>query len=184
MQVAQTNLMEVNLVLLETIAIIIVTKTMIAIITMITMIVIIETIIVTMMIVETIVMRTTMMKRSIASTQIVVMIVTIILMANEQMTSRQCMLIAASRAPKAMIAPLDVPLILPAMDQTTDITCQAVALVVPQVAALFLTIRLIVRTLACIPTVLQATPTMMPINLATSLRVSCLVAKKWLMIPS
>jgi hypothetical protein len=91
------------------------------------------------------------------------------------------MLTAASLALEAAIVPWSISLLLPAADLTT---CHEVALIVPQVATLFLTIRLIVRTLAHVPTVSQATLKMIPINLATSLGVSCLVAKKWLMIPS
>jgi hypothetical protein len=94
------------------------------------------------------------------------------------------MLTAASPALEATIVPWSITLVLPAKDQTMDITCHAVALIVPRIAALFPTIRLIVRMLARVPTVLQATPKMMPMDLATSLGVSCLVTNKWLMVPS
>jgi hypothetical protein len=89
-------------------------------------------------------------------------------------------LTAASLALKAVIARLNIHLVLPATDQTTDITCCVVALVVPQVAAQLLFIRWIVRMLARAPTVLQATPRIMPMHLTTSLGVSCLVANRWL----
>ncbi len=183
-RVIQTCPMEVNLVLPDTIITITVTAIIVAMIAMITMFVAIDTIIVTMTIIKTVVMRTTVMKRSIASNQIVVVIITTILMANKQMTSRQFMLITASCSLEAVIAPLNEPLILPATDQTVDIVCCVVALTVPWVVALLLTIKWIVRMLACAPTVLQAMPRMTPMHLATSLGVSCLVANRWLMFPS
>jgi hypothetical protein len=144
-----------NLILLEAVATIAVTAIAIAIIAMIAMIVTIKTIIATMMIIETVVMRITVMKRSITSTQIVAMTVIIILMVSEQMTNRQCMLIAASPTLEAVIICLNITLVLPAADQTTDIKCHVVALVVPRVVTLFLTIRWIARMLARTPVSLE-----------------------------
>ena len=83
-----------------------------------------------------------------------------------------------------MVALLNIALILPVMDQTTDIIMCIVTLTVPQVAALILTIRWIVRMLAHTPTVLQAMPRVMPMHLTTSLGVNCLVANRWLAFPS
>ena len=94
------------------------------------------------------------------------------------------MSITASLALGAVIVHLNVTLILLAAEQTMDITCHVVTLVVPRVVTLLPTIRWIVRMLARIPTVLQATPRMRPTNLATSLGMSCLVANKWRTVPS
>ncbi len=118
--VTQINPTEVNLMLQETVASIIVTPIVIAIIATIAMIVKIEAIFATITIIKTTVMKTTVMKRSIASTHIMAKINTIVLMASEQITSRKCMTITASPTLNSAIICLNVTLVLPAADQITE----------------------------------------------------------------